>query len=562
MARGRPPLDAAIKLARRRESVQKYREKSGSKIPVIPRVFKFVPRNFLKLNEFARIRMQRNRATIAASDEDTQRRVRAQNELEEVSHRKARKMELNPTALPPPRKVFPSPRAPVILNESARRRGKRVPPPQQNLNLGNRVPPPQQDVESDSEGDGTDEDEHAGTPVIREPTLAEQREANRARRPSTCAKCYEVGCAGCACLCEASDIWVEHGGHYFPTCKMCGGEECSGCKCSRTFKPASLLGEAQLNIQDAVSIRASLVSLNRQVPSTSLFLHKMSFSDSPPSYTAAPWPSTPSYHAAHGFEDINLEEYTGTFYAVITDNWQGFAISKFPHAITWSAEGWSSFKTRWYSTPPSSPSSTVLSISRSPSPSELSVSRSPSPSPPTPPSIPPASPPPPPPVSLPPITREELMELAAFRPGPGPTSSRRLEQQFARVLGPEAVRPRNHNQDAPPPLEPAPTTYVDRRRRRAGDIYDSEEDKSVPREPSRRMRRGVQQPEPEPVRTFHSAAHNPLRQADIHAFYAVSGVNCIFTNKERAIAVWRKTPNADFFLNDDEDAVWEFLRGG
>lgn len=39
------------------------------------------------------------------------------------------------------------------------------------------------------------------------------------------------------------------------------------------------------------------------------------------------------------------------------------------------------------------------------------------------------------------LTREQLDELAAFRPGPGPISPRRLQQQFARVLGPAGAPP-------------------------------------------------------------------------------------------------------------------------
>ncbi|KAJ7752161.1 hypothetical protein B0H16DRAFT_1460130 [Mycena metata] len=290
---------------------------------------------------------------------------------------------------------------------------------------------------------------------------------------------------------------------------------------------------------------------------TQFLVFSMFLSNSPPSYGAAPWPSTPRYMPAAGFENMNLEGYAGTFYAVLTDDWQGFAISKlkmqrsifaslktrFLRATTWSAEGWSSFKTKWYSTPPSSPSSTVLSVSRSPSPSECSISRSPSP----PSSTPHSNSPSPSPSTTesftspasPPritdvLTREELAELAAFRPGPGPISPRRLQQQFVRVLGPEAATPPN---------------------------YNNEDDGDVPpRKPSRRMRHGVEQPEP--VQTYHDAAHSPPCQAHVHAFYAVSGLNCVFRNRERAIAAWRATPDADFFFNDDEDAVWEFLRGG
>ncbi|KAF7373334.1 hypothetical protein MSAN_00543000 [Mycena sanguinolenta] len=37
------------------------------------------------------------------------------------------------------------------------------------------------------------------------------------------------GCPGCACMCEESTIWIQHeGGHFFPTCKKCGEDDCPG----------------------------------------------------------------------------------------------------------------------------------------------------------------------------------------------------------------------------------------------------------------------------------------------------------------------------------------------
>ncbi|KAJ7759929.1 hypothetical protein B0H16DRAFT_1456645 [Mycena metata] len=527
MARGRPPLDPATKLARRRESVQKYREK-----------------NLLKLNESARIRMHCHRAAIANSDEGTQQHYAKQGGEAATRYRQKKRAS---TQLPPRREVLLAPRrSPITIRDLAHRRNIQAASCSKNSGtmLGG-------DTSDEDKHTDEDEDEHPSTRAPPELTLAEQREANRARRPSTCPRCYEVGCAGCACLCEASDVWVEHGGHFFPTCKMCGGEECPGCKKSGTFRPAS-----EVYSETAIELRSYVQNFGMDQLNSFQWCRpqlKMSSSDSPPSYTAAPWPSTPNYHAAGGFEDVNLEEYTGTFYAVITDDWQGFAISKFPRATTWSAEGWSNFQTKWYSTPPSSPStSSVLSVSRSPSPSELLTSRSPSPSSPAPTSSPSPSPPPStagsfaspasPPRMNNALTREELAELAAFRPGPGPISPRRLQQQFARVLGPEAVAPPQRNQDSPPPLtagDPTPV-YVGRRRHRAAYIYDEEEEEVTPA-PSRRMRHGVQ--EPEPVRTFHTAAANAPCQAHL----------------DRATTVWRSTPGADFFFSDDEDEVWEFL---
>ncbi|KAJ6449958.1 hypothetical protein C8R45DRAFT_947075 [Mycena sanguinolenta] len=47
-----------------------------------------------------------------------------------------------------------------------------------------------------------------------------------------CPHCYEEGCPGCACTCEASTVWITHeGGHFYPTCQKCGGHDCPGCAC-------------------------------------------------------------------------------------------------------------------------------------------------------------------------------------------------------------------------------------------------------------------------------------------------------------------------------------------
>ena len=50
--------------------------------------------------------------------------------------------------------------------------------------------------------------------------------------PLVCAKCDEIDCNGCACMCQQSTEWHEHdGGHFFPTCTACGGQDCPGCQC-------------------------------------------------------------------------------------------------------------------------------------------------------------------------------------------------------------------------------------------------------------------------------------------------------------------------------------------
>ncbi|KAJ7705632.1 hypothetical protein B0H16DRAFT_1747253 [Mycena metata] len=457
-------------------------------------------RNLLKLHGLNHVAS--NRAAITASDEDTQERytkqgsqaasryrkkVRAQNEAEDVSRRKVRKLALNPTMLPPCREVFLAPRAPITLNELVQRRGNRLPLPPQDVDPGS------EDDASNGEDATSDQDEHPSTSTPRELTLAEQWEANRARRPPTCPKCYEVGCAGCACLCEASDVWVEHGGHFFPTCKMCGGEECPGCN------PADFI----------------------------LSLHQMSFSECPPLYTAAPWPSTPGYHARVGFEDINLEEYAGTFYAVITDDWQGedakVNLRVFEDQVVFDSSILADQHRAFSLAVPITLRAFDLAIPLAP-PRQRRI-------------------------------RTHLPHRLPLRlPLPTrPISPRRLQQQFVRVLGPAAATPPIvHHEDPPlPPLEPVGPANA------TNTIYNNED--APPRTFTRNFVHGVEQ---EPVPPFHSAAHKRPCQVHLRELYAVTGHNRIFTNRERATAVWMDTPGADFFFSHDVNKIWEFLRGG
>ncbi|KAJ7019751.1 hypothetical protein C8F04DRAFT_1275896 [Mycena alexandri] len=281
-------------------------------------------------------------------------------------------------------------------------------------------------------------------------------------------------------------------------------------------------------------------------------------SDPPPLYTAAPRQSTPNYVAADGGEDINLEEYTGTFYAVITDNWQGFAISKsifvslktrYPGATTWSVEGWSSFKTRWYSTPPSSPSTTVLSVSSSPSATaSISAPSSPAPS--------PSSSPWPSPApstaelsaSPSPATGRTIVYRGTFPTWLARTSAVVYEYQqvltaYVRESG--GVRPELLNQLPP-------------EHRRVAEAY------AYPTDP----------PPPTPP-PFHSAAHSRLWQADVldsaelippfradayeGFMFAVKGHPGIFLDGDSAIALLKLTPQGELFFSRDESEVWAFL---
>ncbi|KAJ7717539.1 hypothetical protein B0H16DRAFT_1740493 [Mycena metata] len=468
---------------------------SNQACPASRKRAKFAPRNILKLNESARIRMQRNRAAITASDEDTQERytkqgsqaasryrkkVRAQNEAEDVSRRKVRKLALNPTMLPPCREVFLAPRAPITLNELVQRRGNRLPLPPQDVDPGS------EDDASNGEDATSDQDEHPSTSTPRELTLAEQWEANRARRPPTCPKCYEVGCAGCACLCEASDVWVEHGGHFFPTCKMCGGEECPGCN------PADFI----------------------------LSLHQMSFSECPPSYTAAPWPSTPGYHARVGFEDINLEEYAGTFYAVITDDWQGedakVNLRVFEDQVVFDSSILAVQHRAFSLAVPITLRAFDLAIPLAPlvnAAFELIF-----------------------PIAFPCAFPGRLVRVTCVTAAHEQriNAPRRLQQQFVRVLGPAAATPPIvHHEDPPlPPLEPVGPANA------TNTIYNNED---------------------APPRTF---TRNFVHGVHLRELYAVTGHNRIFTNRERATAVWMDTPGADFFFSHNVNKIWEFLRGG
>lgn len=121
-------------------------------------------------------------------------------------------------------------------------------------------------------------------------------------------------------------------------------------------------------------------------------------------------------------------------------------LKQYPDAYTWEAAPWSTFNRRWVldcteyhhhegerdQTPESSVPSSPSSLSAS------TMSRAPSPVPPS----------PAPPNSngharrsSPKLSKDELQHLASFKPGPGPLSPQRMNQQFARVLGPQAVAP-------------------------------------------------------------------------------------------------------------------------
>ncbi|KAJ6450303.1 hypothetical protein C8R45DRAFT_1114218 [Mycena sanguinolenta] len=83
----------------------------------------------------------------------------------------------------------------------------------------------------DSDSDDSDESDScdAGRVRVSEAPIFERRAISQVRK---CLHCYEEGCPGCACMCEASTVWIPHeGGHFYPTCQKCGGHDCPGCAC-------------------------------------------------------------------------------------------------------------------------------------------------------------------------------------------------------------------------------------------------------------------------------------------------------------------------------------------
>ncbi|KAJ7640991.1 hypothetical protein FB45DRAFT_1021774 [Roridomyces roridus] len=100
------------------------------------------------------------------------------------------------------------------------------------------VPPPPRErtISALAASDSEDESDDYMLPKLDAPRWPE-----RPLRSPRCRHCFAEDCIGCACLCEASDEWVEHeGGHFFLTCQHCGGADCPGCACghvSREAKP-------------------------------------------------------------------------------------------------------------------------------------------------------------------------------------------------------------------------------------------------------------------------------------------------------------------------------------
>ncbi|KAF7372627.1 hypothetical protein MVEN_00125800 [Mycena venus] len=200
-----------------------------------------------------------------------------------------------------------------------------------------------------------------------------------------------------------------------------------------------------------------------------------------------PYPSillcTPIYRPDPGHED--RWKHQGPFYAVVSEvgKWRGAVTSvaalermmqRYPDSRTFKASPWSRFDKLWTmdckeyhnhegeqpviqepmhpttpeSSAPSSPStltesttsrlpSPLPSLTASPSKAGLRDENAPR--------------------NAPKLSKDDLDYLASSRPAPGPISMNQLNQQFTRVLGPQAVAPSiaPHLRDEPLPASPA-----------------------------------------------------------------------------------------------------------
>ncbi|KAJ7310666.1 hypothetical protein DFH08DRAFT_974349 [Mycena albidolilacea] len=278
---------------------------------------------------------------------------------------------------------------------------------------------------------------------------------------------------------------------------------------------------------------------------------------------ATPYPGillcAPQYAPDPSHED--RYKHPGPFYAVVCKDWRGVVTSKesrscmlerYPDAYTWEASPWWTFDSRWtldcteyhkhkgeravadepirLATPDSGEPSSPSTLS------ESTASRAPPP--------------------MPPFSTEELAHLASFRPGPGPTSSARLTQQFMRVLGPQAVVPGKRPTASPAKRkttlfahEVATALHV------GGKVILTAEGPAivVPQDDlGSKWRKAVEGLVEE--WTQENRAQGPAA-----VMYVVSGKRRIFQNRDHAVAVLKRSPGAKLLFTNDEEELFEFL---
>ncbi|KAJ7853839.1 hypothetical protein B0H14DRAFT_2580228 [Mycena olivaceomarginata] len=549
MPRGRPRLDTDLKQQHLQDSRKRYEERNVEmrrEAAKLPFILNNLQANGRALRPRTTSHGLSTAMTAAASSARHRDRKRSQEREERRTanavKKRARKHEEEdlrrkhkPTTKPPP---IPRAKLPLLPAKPPHRRR-----PSSLITL---TPAPRCTVPPLNNGhltaedlDDSSTDEEPNEDRARCP-LEVPMWPMRAAHPKRCPHCFEEGCIGCACMCEASPDWIEHGGHFFPMCKYCKGEDCPGCACPPY--PGILL-------------------------------------------------CTPIYQPDPGHED--RWTHPGPFYAVVSEEWRGVVTSiaslewmklRYPDACTFQASPWLRFDRLWnmdcteyhnhegeHPTRPATPESSTPS-----SPSTLTDSTT---------SRPPSllSPITVSPVkasfreenaprNAPKMTKDELDFLASSRPMQGPISPQRLNQQFVRVLGLQAVAP-----SLLPPLGDSPQpTSPDRQ----GACLQSS--RAHPRMAAHDVEAASQVgaqviitkggptviwPDCEEAGKL---AHTPTTEhevveeiIDAHGstavMYAVSGHNRVFQNRNRAMAVLQRTPGADLLFTRDENQLFECL---
>ncbi|KAJ6549027.1 hypothetical protein DFH09DRAFT_1320329 [Mycena vulgaris] len=261
-------------------------------------------------------------------------------------------------------------------------------------------------------------------------------------------------------------------------------------------------------------------------------------------------------------------------------------LERYPHAYTWEAAPWLTFDRMWNldcteyhnhqgehpefldPSPPSSPTKPATARLSTPASPTKSISARP------------ISAAPPPYVSplegglhgavdartdtgetvKPMLSKEELSDLANFRPGAGPISTRRLNQQFARALGPQAVAPSVLVPQRSSKKTPV-ITWVAQQRPLTPPGQGSSAQSSVtvaaqhPHTPRR-----DQHPRTPRQNRAKAASQDPsdtIEEGGV--MYAVSGHNRVFQDRGRALAVLQRSPGAELVFTRNEDEVFKFL---
>ncbi|KAJ7736989.1 hypothetical protein DFH07DRAFT_779524 [Mycena maculata] len=198
---GRPRLKPEVKAQHVQESRKRYEDQQVSNL------------NADKRREAARLRMQRKRAAIAASDFHTRRKYREKVAVNSEIYR-ARKRQVEVEQNRAAAAVKQKKRG-LELNE-LRKKHPAVP---------RKAPSPA--IVAPTAG----KTQHLHTPWLPSPAMPLPAPVWPVRIlcAPRCPHCFAEECIGCACMCEASPEWIEHeGGHFFPTCEFCEGEDCPG----------------------------------------------------------------------------------------------------------------------------------------------------------------------------------------------------------------------------------------------------------------------------------------------------------------------------------------------